>query len=545
MENWILGMLSVFFVAGYFYKTVLFQQKKNIQTVWSDNKYELAMAGIFLAGFLSRLLFIRTMPAGLNQDEASIGYESFAILSQGVDRNGVSIPVHLIAWGSGQNALYAYLAMPFIKILGLNEFSLRLPMALIGCLAVAAFYYLLKMMTGKRETLIGTLVFALAPWHIMKSRWALESNLFPDLVLFFVTLFLIGMKKKDKKYYYFSFLILSLSTYSYGTSYFFVPIFLGTLLVYLIAKKQINWKDLVGPSIMLFLVVVPMLLFVMINTFDMEQIKLGFITIPKLYVSRHTEMSSIFSGDFFGNFSANLKTSLDIVVKGEDGLPWNSISPYGICYNFSMVFLVIGIAVSIFQSSWLKDKYLMNIWGIVAFLLMGVVDPNINRLNITWIPMIYFIAVGVIACIRESKVILGSVVVCYLAGFLVFSNEYQTDFQENIGGYFFESLGDAIAEANTQNTDVIYVTNEVNQPYIFTLFYDKTMPKEYRESVTFQSQYSAFEQILSYGKYVFYIPENLDQQNAAYIVSSGYAATLDRNVYDVTDFKRYSVVTVK
>lgn len=545
MEDWILGLFSVLGVAGYFYKTAIYKQKKTVRDLWENNRYEMAMAVIFLVGCLSRLLFIRTMPAGLNQDEASIGYEAFAILKQGIDRNGVSVPVHLIAWGSGQNALYAYLAMPFIGIMGLNEFSLRLPMALVGCLAMVAFYHLLKNMTGRRETLLGTLIFALAPWHVMKSRWALESNLFPDLILFFVTLFVIGMKKKEKKYYYVSFLILALSTYAYGTSYFFVPFFLGVILIYLFVKKQVNWKDFIGPSILLIVVVIPMLLFVMVNTFDMQQIKLGFITIPRLYESRHTAITSIFSGDFVNNFTGNMKTSLDIIQKGTDGLPWNSIDAYGLCYNFSFVFLVIGIVVSIFKSDWLKGKYIMNVWGIVAFLLMGIVDPNINRLNVTWIPMIYFICIGAIACVRSSKVVLGGVVACYVFSFLLFSQDYQHDFQENIGGYFFESFGDAIKEANTKNKDLVYVTNEVNQPYIFTLFYDKTMPKEYRNTVSFSYEHCAFEQIASYDKYIFYVPEALDDPNAAYIVSSGYASGLDRNYYDVTDFKRYSVVTIK
>lgn len=545
MENWILGILSACIVAGYFYKTALYKQKKTVNELWQQNRYELAVAGILFVGFLCRLLFIRTMPAGLNQDEASIGYEAYAVLKYGMDRNGISVPVHFIAWGSGQNALYGYLAMPFIALLGLNEFSLRLPMAVIGCLAIVAFYHLLKNVTGKKETLLGTLIFALAPWHIMKSRWALESNLFPDMIIFFVTLFVIGLKKRDKKYYYGAFAILALSTYAYGTSYFFVPIFLAAILIYVVVTKKADWKEFIGPCIMLVILVLPMMLFVMINTFDMEQIKIGFITIPKLYVSRHTEISSIFSADFLHNFSENMKISLGIVMTGEDGLPWNSLSMYGICYNFSFVFFIIGIVYSICKTDWLQSKYLMNIWGITAFLMMGVVDPNINRLNITWIPMIYFIAVGAMSCVRHSKVIFGTVAAIYLAGFLMFQNEYRTDFQENIGAYFFESFGDAIKTANEKNKDVIYVTNEVNQPYIFTLFYDKTSPKEYRETVVFSSQYSAFEQISAYGKYYFYIPETMDQPNAAYIMSCEQASALDPNLYDITNLKRYSVVTLR
>lgn len=37
---------------------------------------------------------------GLNSDEASVGYEVFSLINNGVDRNGVCWPLYMI-WGSG------------------------------------------------------------------------------------------------------------------------------------------------------------------------------------------------------------------------------------------------------------------------------------------------------------------------------------------------------------------------------------------------------------------------------------------------------------
>lgn len=54
-----------------------------------------------LIGILARLILIGQVPYGLNQDEASAGYEAWSILNYGIDRHGISYPVHLIAWGSG------------------------------------------------------------------------------------------------------------------------------------------------------------------------------------------------------------------------------------------------------------------------------------------------------------------------------------------------------------------------------------------------------------------------------------------------------------
>lgn len=82
-----------------------FMEKK---TALSEEKKQwLIVAAIMLVGILVRLLFVGRYPAGLNQDEASAGYDAFAVLNYGIDRNGIHNPMHLIAWGSGQNMAYS------------------------------------------------------------------------------------------------------------------------------------------------------------------------------------------------------------------------------------------------------------------------------------------------------------------------------------------------------------------------------------------------------------------------------------------------------
>ena len=52
--------------------------------------------------------------------------DTYSIMNYGIDRNGNFIPTFLVAWGSGQNALYTYMLIPFVKILGLSLLSARL-----------------------------------------------------------------------------------------------------------------------------------------------------------------------------------------------------------------------------------------------------------------------------------------------------------------------------------------------------------------------------------------------------------------------------------
>jgi hypothetical protein len=56
---------------------------------------------IFAIGVLARVWAFGLLPSGLNKDETSIGVEAYDLLHYGVDRSGVSYPVHFISWGSG------------------------------------------------------------------------------------------------------------------------------------------------------------------------------------------------------------------------------------------------------------------------------------------------------------------------------------------------------------------------------------------------------------------------------------------------------------
>ena len=138
---------------------------------------------LLLAGFALRLWGLGALPWGLNQDEASAGYDAWAILHYGIDRCGVSYPVLLTAWGSGQNALLSYLSMPVIALFGLSEVTVRIVPALLGCASLLAMYLFARRVRGVRFGLWALFFLALCPWHIMTGRWALESNLLPALLL--------------------------------------------------------------------------------------------------------------------------------------------------------------------------------------------------------------------------------------------------------------------------------------------------------------------------------------------------------------------------
>jgi 4-amino-4-deoxy-L-arabinose transferase-like glycosyltransferase len=202
---------------------------KNLKNFVVKNKYTIILIIFLLIGFVIRITGIEDYPNALNVDEASAGYDAYSILTTGHDRNGNFLPVYFVAWGSGQSVLLSYLMIPFIALFGLSTLSIRLPMAIISCISLVVFYLLLKEISNKKMALIGLAFFAICPWHILKSRWALDCNLFPDFILFFIYFLVKGLNSKKKIYYYLSFVIAALSAYTYGTSFFFLPLFIVSL----------------------------------------------------------------------------------------------------------------------------------------------------------------------------------------------------------------------------------------------------------------------------------------------------------------------------
>ena len=206
----------------------------------NDNKkYKIAIGILFIIGFSVRLISIGEFPNGLNVDEVSSGYEAYSIGNYGIDRNGNFLPIFLKSWGSGQNALYTYILIPFIKIFGLNIITTRLPMALIGCVSLFIMYKILQKTGSNKLALIGLIFFTICPWHIMKSRWGLESNILPDIILLAVYLIILFLENKKIKYLYLSSAILrNICIFIWNSIFLFTNIFIN--IINCTHKEKIN-----------------------------------------------------------------------------------------------------------------------------------------------------------------------------------------------------------------------------------------------------------------------------------------------------------------
>ena len=519
------------------------KKKKKIKNILKENKYELITYFAMVVGFIIRLINLEKMPNGLIPDEASAGYEAFSILNYGTDRLGKSYPVFLISWGSGQNALYTYLLIPFIKILGLTKFAVRLPMAIVSCISIIAMYYLLKNIFNKKIATIGVIFLAICPWHIMKARYGLESNIFPNVVLFAILFMTLGIKKYKMSIFYLGWALIGLSTYAYGTSYFFVTIFSIITIPFLLIKKEIKFKNAFIAILIAIVIASPIIIMILINTFDLPEIKFLGFTIPRLFINRFEGNCSIFSSNFILNSINNFKTSLKILIMQDENFLW------GLTYWYSMPLFLIGAYEAIIKNGkYHITNQIMNIWFLSAILLLFMVTPGIIRINIIMIPIIYYIILGISIILELYKnkrwrlVVITIIIIASFIGFIY--NYFSTKYT---GAEFVDGVQDVIKYVDSLENKNIYMEYNIKEPYIYVLFYARKNPKDFYSTVTYfeDVRVQEFENVKHFDKYYFYIPENIEpKENNAYVIRYKTYENLnvDSENYKITYFEKYVVL---
>lgn len=203
------------------------------------SKFHFILTALFLGGLFLRLVLITSVPNGMQQDETSIGYNAYSIAQTGKDEHNVSYPLYFQAFGEYKLPGYIYIDSLFIKFLGLNVLSVRLPSVLFGTFTIIGFYYLAKEI-GRKSSSADRIVALLAagllvinPWHLHFSRGAFEVT----LALFFLVygiLFLIkGLRSSKNIYLIVSVFCLSFSMYTYNITRLLAPmLLLFTLIVF-------------------------------------------------------------------------------------------------------------------------------------------------------------------------------------------------------------------------------------------------------------------------------------------------------------------------
>ena len=467
----------------------------------------LTAAALLALGCALRLWALGALPYGLNQDEASAGYEAWALLHSGVDRCGKAWPLLFVSWGSGQNVLMSYLAMPFVALLGLSPLSLRLPNALAGCLSLFVFWRLARRTRGERFALWALLLLAVNPWHIMASRWALESNLLPALLL--TGLWCVSLSSDRPWALCGAAACFGLSLYAYGTAFFFLPPFLVWLL--LRQRRELRPGPTVCAGALFALLAFPIALCQLRSALGLGDMTLLGFTLPELTQGRQSA-ASVLGGGGLREAWENFRTALEILRRGTDGLRYNALPlrQGGLLYCFGLPLAVVGVVVSVLQRRDTQAEWPLRAALGCALLCAFFIRGNINRLNMLWLPLVYYSALGAHFLTRRLRLwaLLPAAAVGVFA--LIFWGAYRESFRAPGDGSYFPGLGAAIECAQRESAGTVYVTDRVNMPYIFALFYTRVPPEDFAASVVYRNPDGAFRRVDRFTGFAFDDPAGCD-----------------------------------
>jgi 4-amino-4-deoxy-L-arabinose transferase-like glycosyltransferase len=381
----------------------------------------------------------------------------------------------------------------------------RLPMILAGIGSLPLMYFAGRETFGQSAGLFAMFCLAISPWHVLLSRWGLESNILPFVFLCAYVCALLALRRIV--WFIPASVLFGLALYSYGTAYAAVPVFMLLCVSVLTRQAFVRRRDLAVGSLAFCAVATPIALFLIVNTFRLPQIDLGSLTIPRLPAQpRYEETTLLGQRNVMVGLANNAWTGLSLLVTESDGIIYNTVPPFGVFYHLLLPASLLGIGVLIHQArrSPQPQHWLLFAW-LGAALLPAFLQPvNINRFNIALVPLLICCAGGLGWIGGRFALAVPAMAVVLLAAFIAFNTTYHgVSYRGQIGQKFHRGLLPALHFAAAESDDALCITNQINMPYIFALFSDPMRPASFLETVRYEDPQAPFRQVLSFSRYVF------------------------------------------
>ncbi len=191
-------------------------------------KKKLLLIIILLMAAALRLVALDKYPAGLNADEAALGYNAYSLIQTGHDEHGAAWPLVFRSFDDYKPPLYFYLVLPFVKVLGLNVWSVRLPSAFLGIGGVFLIYLLANaLFKPKTKNFVtpghlAAFLLSISPWHLHFSRGGWEANVASVFLL--LGIYALWKSQSNSRWYFLAGLSLVASLYAYHSMRIIVPL---------------------------------------------------------------------------------------------------------------------------------------------------------------------------------------------------------------------------------------------------------------------------------------------------------------------------------
>ena len=505
-------------------------------------RHYVLFAAIIALGVFARVWEYRSLPPGLNQDDASNGVDAMSLYRYGTDRTGVPFPTRFVSWGSGQDALYGYVLVPFIAVAGLSTTVVRLPALFAGILSLPLIYFIGRKLRGPDFGLLAMFLLAISPWHIVISRHALEANLLP--FLFMLGFACLLMTNINNHWFVAACLILGIALYSYITSYLLIPFFLLIAIPALYIGRRISVGNLLAGILLLAVLALPVVIYVIINSLGLPSVHLGSLTIPRLpSVSRISTDVAIFQPAPLLQLASSAKDLLYMLVFQLDG-PFNSTG-WGYLYRFTFPLILVG-GWFVFRCP--MDpvaRRLLLVW-LLAGLAVGVlVSPVFVHNNVLIIALILLCAGFLEWMLIWKKTVFVLFAGLFLAVFLAFTLYYHSpDSIAQAQREYHAGLLSALDYARTSTSGPICVVDDkIIMPYIFVLFSEKMTPDVGPDKIIYADPTAQYRDVTSVGRYFFGTDHCPASPLPTYVMSFSEHSPLGANkTFETTRFGFFKVL---
>lgn len=475
---------------------------------------------ILLIASILRLWRLNSIPPHLTPDEAALGYNSYSILKTGRDEYGEFLPLIFKSFGDYKPGLYIYFALPFIELFGLNEFSVRLPSAIFGILAVWLLYKIVyKFFDGENTQLsiinphllasISALMLTISPWHIQFSRGAWEANISLTLSLAGIYLFLKALKKPKQLIFSSVFFSTTLLTYQGAKLSTIVMVFVLLITFWKDFMRAVFVRNILIASFLLsFIIASPVFLSITsgktgrLNVFSLfsyprpKEYLQDFLSQGDeevgsiIYYIFHSEALNFtrgILGRWFNHFSGRF-----LFFVGDWQNPRHSSPNHGVLLLIDLLLLPAGFVFLIKKRS--KISIFVFLWLILAPLPSILSRDQVHAVRAfnMVIPLVIISSLGFSEIIILSKKIketerkllfFGFFVFLFLVSFVFYLDSYFVHLSKHnshLWSYGYKQIVETITPIQN-NYKEIKVQQSFAQPYIYFLFYQKYDPVEYQK----------------------------------------------------------------
>lgn len=469
-----------------------------------------------------RLFQLGGIPDGLNRDEASLGYTAYSLLQSGTDEWGATWPINFKSFGDWKLGGYIYTLIPFISVLGLHDWVIRLPSAVSGISIILLSTILVRKLIPKESsfaksaTYLIPLFLTFSPWSLHVSRIAYEAHLG---LLFFAIGFILFLTAVHKNFIWFIsatfFFCASMLTYHAFQVVF--PVFCLVLIVFYPKLLQKLWKD---EKPILFASIVTGLIFgsllLLSNTGSANSVKFSGLSIfsreayaDQIFTER-TRFSSLYAevAKLHSNSLQKVSTqftkqllsilSPSYLVLNGGGHPTHTFPGFGILHTFELTTLVVA-----FYTIW-KQRQRWQLFTF-AWLLTTVLPAAITfesthpiRMIGALLPLTILSSFGLhtmlghIGKIRSRAKLLGFGILFFIISYSYFQvvTSYFFQFSETNHAnwpWYMKQIVDEVGPIQSEY-DMVILQGESSSPYVYFLLYGKVNPNSLSEDIEYYSQ---------------------------------------------------------